>query len=161
MDKTRPITTVRPQRLSLGVGVYTVRRWLRERWLRRHGITVTATAAAPPGAHVYMDDTGTHRGLLRGEDGPYVTVSHDPRDPADALLPQAPHLRLLNSVLGSFLLFCSLSGMALLVLLVVDAFTGGEFTRGADGVQAIRGDLPTTRAECAGGVNDMSHGRRD
>ncbi|MGW7194624.1 hypothetical protein [Streptomyces chryseus] len=119
---------------SLGVGVYTVRRWLRERWLRRHGITVTATAAATPGAYVYMDDTGTYRGFMHGEDGPYVTVSYDPRDPADVLVPQASHLRLLNSVLGSFLLFCSLSGMALLVLLVVDAFTGGEFSRGADGV---------------------------
>ncbi|WP_307705290.1 hypothetical protein [Streptomyces sp. V1I6] len=120
--------------VCLGIGVYTVRRWLRERWLRRHGITVTATEAATPGAYVYMDGTGTYRGFMHGEDGPYVTVSYDPRDPADVLVPQAPHLRLLNTVIGSFLLLCSLCGVALLVLLVVDAFTGGEFSRGADGV---------------------------
>ncbi|MGW7285758.1 hypothetical protein ACWGH4_09715 [Streptomyces sp. NPDC054847] len=115
--------------VCLGVGVYTVRRWL-----RRHGITVTATAAATPGAYVYMDGTGTYRGFVHGDDGPYVTVSYDPRDPADVLVPQAPHLRLLNTVLGSFLLLCSLGGVALLVLVVVDALTGGELSRGADGV---------------------------
>ncbi|MEU8776866.1 hypothetical protein [Streptomyces sp. NPDC048606] len=120
--------------LSCGVGVYTVRRWLRERWLHRHGVTVIATAAATRGAYVYVDGTGTYRGFVHGEDGPYVTVAYDPGDPADVLVPQAPHLRLLNVVLGSFLLFCSLGGVALLVLLVVDAFTGGELGRGADGL---------------------------
>ncbi|QIP87559.1 hypothetical protein GLX30_30030 [Streptomyces sp. Tu 2975] len=74
--------------VCLGIGVYTVRRGLRERWLRRHGITVTATAAATPGAYVYMDGTGTYRGFVHGEDGPYVTVSYDPRDPADVLVPR-------------------------------------------------------------------------
>jgi hypothetical protein len=120
--------------VCLGIGMYTVRRWLRERWLRRHGITVTAKAAATPGAYVYMDGTGTYRGFVHGDDGPYVTVSYDPRDPADVLVPQAPHLRLLNSVLGSFLLLCSLGGVALLVLVVVDALTGGDLSRSADGV---------------------------
>ncbi|WP_329120766.1 hypothetical protein [Streptomyces sp. NBC_01353] len=116
---------------GLGVGAYTVGRWIRERRLIRHGVMVFATPSDAPGVYLYTDNTGTTRPLAYWGSEPFVQAGYDPRDPSDALVPQAPLLRRLNFALGLFIAFCALNGVAMLVFLTVDAVTGGSFSEGA------------------------------
>ncbi|ALC24788.1 hypothetical protein ACH46N_11965 [Streptomyces pristinaespiralis] len=111
---------------SLGVGVYCVWTWNRERRLLKHGITVVASRAGRPGAYLYTDSTGTTRVLSHWGVEPYVRASYDPQDPSDVLVPQAPFMRRLNITLGAFILFCGLNGAGLAIWMTVMTVLGEE-----------------------------------
>ncbi|MFB7375572.1 hypothetical protein ACFC0D_37760 [Streptomyces sp. NPDC056222] len=113
---------------GLGVGAYAAGRWIHERRLLRHGITVVATPSDVPGVYLYTDNTGTTRPLKYWGFEQFVRAGYDPSDPSDALVPQAPLPRRLNFSLGLFILFCALNGVAMLVILTVDAVTGGSLS---------------------------------
>ncbi|MFF8279218.1 hypothetical protein ACF05T_24360 [Streptomyces lateritius] len=85
--------------------------WNRERWLE-HGITVAASQAGIPGAYLYTDTGGTTRVLPHLGFAPFVRASYDPRDPANALVPQTPFMRRFTITVGAVLLFCALGGVA-------------------------------------------------
>ncbi|MFE9773564.1 hypothetical protein ACFYOV_18215 [Streptomyces sp. NPDC005931] len=111
---------------GLGFGVYCVWTWNRERRLLKHGITVVASRANRPGMYFYTDTAGTTRVLSHVSFEPYVRASYNPQDPSDVLVPQAPFMRRFNVTLGAFILFCGLNGVALLAIMMVDAFSGGS-----------------------------------
>jgi hypothetical protein len=112
--------------LGIGVGVYCVGTWNRERRLLRHGVTVVASQANRPGAYLYTDSTGTTRVLSHMGFEPFVRASYDPREPSDVLVPQAPFMRRLNLCLGVFILFCGLNGAGLAIWMTVMAVLGKE-----------------------------------
>ncbi|MEU0397775.1 hypothetical protein ABZ208_34485 [Streptomyces sp. NPDC006208] len=110
---------------GLGVGVYCVWTWNRERRLLKHGITVVASPANRPGAYLYTDSAGMTRVLSHWGVEPYVRAGYNPQDPSDVLVPQAPFMRRFNITLGAFILFCGLNGVALLAFMIVDTLSGG------------------------------------
>jgi hypothetical protein len=112
--------------LGLGVGVYCVGTWNRERRLLRHGVTVVASEANRLGVYLYTDSTGATRVLSHMGVEPFVRVSYDPRDPSDVLVPQAPFMRRFNVSLGAFVLFCGLNAAGLAIWMTVMAVLGKE-----------------------------------
>lgn len=113
---------------GLGVGAYCVGTWNRERRLLGHGITVVASQADMVGAYLYTDTAGTTRVLSHPGFEPFVRASYDPSDPADVLVPQSAFMRRFTLTMGVFILFCALNGVAMLVVFMADALTGGAHT---------------------------------
>lgn len=112
--------------LGLWPGLYGVIRARRERWLRGHGVMVTATRATMSrGAYIYPDATGTYRGFLHGEAGPTITVAHPPEDPADVLVPASPFTHLVNTYAGAVLVLCCSAMIVLHAVMAVDFLLDG------------------------------------
>ncbi|MDX2297798.1 MULTISPECIES: hypothetical protein [Streptomyces] len=109
--------------LALGFGTYGVGDGLRERWLRRHGVAVTATRATSPGAYVYPDGTGDYRIFVHGRAGAAITAYYPPGDPADVDVPLPPFTRLVRTIGGGFLLACGIAGTVALAALTVTSFS--------------------------------------
>ncbi|MFJ5707773.1 hypothetical protein [Streptomyces sp. NPDC093105] len=108
--------------LALGFGAYGFGQSMRERWLQRHGVAVTATRATSPGAYVYPDGTGDYRIFVHGRAGAAITALYPREDPGDVLVPSPRSARLVSTVGGGFLLACGIAGTVALALLTVSSF---------------------------------------
>ncbi|MFE1547548.1 hypothetical protein [Streptomyces sp. NPDC058718] len=107
------------------LGVVSLNGWYREFRLTRHGIT-TLAAEDPgrPGTYLYTDPAGLVRQVRTWPGRLSTTVSYDPRDPADVILPRSTVSRRGELCWG---LLCTLAGVAFyatMIAMVVQSFTG-------------------------------------
>ncbi|MGA5195919.1 hypothetical protein [Streptomyces exfoliatus] len=99
--------------------------WYREFRLTRHGITTLAVESPDrPGMYLYTDPAGLVRQVFTWAGRLSTTISYDPANPADVILPRSALFRRGELCFG---VVCALGGVAFyatMIAMVVQSFTG-------------------------------------
>ncbi|MCT4352773.1 hypothetical protein M5362_06470 [Streptomyces sp. Je 1-79] len=109
--------------LFMGCGGAIVLAWAGRRRKIKRGTEVIAVQTGP-GWYRYKDHAGVNRSLYHSGGGVTLRVRYDPRDPADAVVPDAAVLRGLFCAFGVFIFLVGLGQIALTWSLVSDAIRG-------------------------------------
>ncbi|MFD3531544.1 hypothetical protein [Streptomyces sp. NPDC058664] len=99
--------------------------WYREFRLIRHGITTLAVESPDRrGVYLYTDPAGLVRQVFTWAGRLSTTVSYDPANPADVILPRSTFLRRGELCFGLFCALCGVGFYATMIAMVVQTFTG-------------------------------------
>lgn len=99
--------------------------WYREFRLTRHGITTLAVEApGRRGMYLYTDPAGLVRHVTTWPGRMSTTISYDPANPADVILPRSTFFRRGELCFGLFCALCAVGFYATMIAMVVQTFTG-------------------------------------